>query len=101
MTRHVTHREIPEAHRASEHLDNERTFLAWVRTNIALSTLGLVVARLSPVRSGMLARACSALWSSEGPGMPRKLVKGPTFQGSPKLILKPHRDQASRTMAKP
>src|SRR5437763_15926089 len=42
------HREVPEANRASEHLDNERTFLAWVRTNIALITLGLVVARLSP-----------------------------------------------------
>src|SRR5436309_412577 len=48
MTRHAMHREIPEAHRASEHLDNERTFLAWVRTNIALITLGFVVARLSP-----------------------------------------------------
>ena len=48
MTKHATHREIPEAHRASEHLDNERTFLAWVRTNIALITLGFVVARISP-----------------------------------------------------
>ena len=48
MSKHSTHRPIPEAHRASEHLDNERTFLAWVRTNIALITLGFVVARLSP-----------------------------------------------------
>ena len=48
MTKYATHREIPEAHRASEHLDNERTFLAWVRTNIALITLGFVVARISP-----------------------------------------------------
>ncbi|MFN2578445.1 MAG: DUF202 domain-containing protein, partial [Pyrinomonadaceae bacterium] len=39
MTRRATLREIPEAHRASEHLDNERTFLAWVRTNIALISL--------------------------------------------------------------
>jgi inner membrane protein YidH len=48
MKQRVTHREVPEAHRASEHLDNERTFLAWVRTNIALISLGFVVARLSP-----------------------------------------------------
>src|SRR2546423_5293776 len=64
MSKRVVHREVPEAHRASEHLDNERTFLAWVRTNIALITLGFVVARLSPAlgaagatnASGLLAR---------------------------------------------
>ena len=51
MTKHATHREIPEAHRASEHLDNERTFLAWVRTNIALIGLGFIIARISPTLS--------------------------------------------------
>ena len=51
MTKHATHREIPEAHRASEHLDNERTFLAWVRTNIAVIGLGFIVARISPTLS--------------------------------------------------
>ena len=40
------HHEIPAEHRASEHLANERTFLAWVRTNIALISLGFVLARL-------------------------------------------------------
>ncbi len=48
MTKRVVHREIPETHRASEHLDNERTFLAWVRTTLALISLGFVIARLSP-----------------------------------------------------
>jgi len=48
MNQRVAHREIPEAHRASEHLDNERTFLAWVRTTIAMISLGFVIARLSP-----------------------------------------------------
>ena len=42
------HREVPEERRAAEHLDNERTFLAWVRTNVALISLGIVLARLSP-----------------------------------------------------
>ena len=48
MSKRVAQREIPEAHRASEHLDNERTFLAWVRTTVALISLGFVIARLSP-----------------------------------------------------
>ena len=48
MNKRAAHREIPEAHRASEHLDNERTFLAWVRTTIAMISLGFVIARLSP-----------------------------------------------------
>src|ERR1041385_9343863 len=52
MTKRATHREIPETRRASEHLDNERTFLAWVRTNVALISLGFVVARLSPTLNG-------------------------------------------------
>src|SRR2546429_9945221 len=42
------HREVPEERRAAEHLDNERTFLACVRTNVALMSLGFVLARLSP-----------------------------------------------------
>jgi putative membrane protein len=48
MSKRAVHREVPETHRASEHLDNERTFLAWVRTNVALISLGFVIARLSP-----------------------------------------------------
>ena len=48
MSKRVIHREIPEAHRAAEHLDNERTFLAWVRTALALISLGFVVARIGP-----------------------------------------------------
>src|SRR5438094_128631 len=42
------HRAVPEENRAAEHLANERTFLAWVRTDIALISLGFVLARLSP-----------------------------------------------------
>src|SRR2546422_10726875 len=51
MSKRPTHREIPEEHRAAQHLDNERTFLAWVRTNVALISLGFVLARLSPTLS--------------------------------------------------
>jgi putative membrane protein len=48
MAERQRHRQIPAEHRAQEHLANERTFLAWVRTNIALISLGFVLARVSP-----------------------------------------------------
>jgi putative membrane protein len=48
MAQRQQHREIPADHRAQEHLANERTFLAWVRTTIALISLGFVLARLGP-----------------------------------------------------
>jgi len=37
--------EIPDDKKATEHLANERTFLAWVRTSIAIMSLGFVVAK--------------------------------------------------------
>ena len=67
MSKHATHREIPEAHRASEHLDNERTFLAWVRTNRALIGLGFVVSRLSPTLSAAGAVNASRILSRTQP----------------------------------
>ncbi len=36
---------IPDEKRASEFLANERTFLAWIRTSIAVISLGFVVAK--------------------------------------------------------
>jgi putative membrane protein len=37
--------DIPDDKRATEYLANERTFLAWVRTSIAIMSLGFVVAK--------------------------------------------------------
>ena|ERR1041385_6894157 len=67
MTKRATHREIPETRRASEHLDNERTFLAWVRTNVALISLGFVVARLSPTLNGAGATNAARVLSKTQP----------------------------------
>src|SRR5258706_12811574 len=67
MSKRVIHREIPEAHRASEHLDNERTFLAWVRTDVALISLGFVVSRLSPTLSAAGAVNASRILSRTQP----------------------------------
>jgi putative membrane protein len=38
-------KKIPEEKKASELLANERTFLAWVRTSVAIISLGFVVAK--------------------------------------------------------
>ena len=48
MAERKSHRHVPEEHRAQEHLANERTFLAWVRTSVALLSLGFVLARVVP-----------------------------------------------------
>ena len=36
---------LPEDRKATEYLANERTFLAWIRTSIAIITLGFVIAK--------------------------------------------------------
>jgi putative membrane protein len=62
MAERQRHREIPAEHRAQEHLANERTFLAWVRTNIAFISLGFVLARVGP----WLDHGRGAAWISAG-----------------------------------
>src|SRR5436309_10948780 len=52
MAERQQHREIPSENRSSEHLANERTFLAWIRTTIALISLGFVLARAGPLMAG-------------------------------------------------
>ena len=46
---------VPEERRAAEFLANERTFLAWIRTSIAVISLGFVVAKFG-IWIGELAR---------------------------------------------
>ena len=41
------HAAIDESKRATEYLANERTFLAWIRTSVAVVSLGFVLARFS------------------------------------------------------
>jgi putative membrane protein len=47
MTQPLKHAELPSEHRATEYLANERTFLAWIRTSLAIISLGFVVAKFS------------------------------------------------------
>ena len=47
MTRTPAHPAPPADKRATEYLANERTFLAWIRTSIAVISLGFVVAKFS------------------------------------------------------
>src|SRR2546428_1536018 len=67
MTERRRHREIPEEHRAAQHLDNERTFLAWVRTNVALISLGFVLARLGPSLNAVGAVNAGRIVAKTGP----------------------------------
>jgi putative membrane protein len=39
--------EIPKSQHVSEHLANERTVLAWIRTSIAVMTFGVAINRFS------------------------------------------------------
>src|ERR1700693_2730751 len=47
---------IPHERLGTEYLANERTFLAWIRTSIAVVSLGFIIARFS-------------LWLREMPGV--------------------------------
>jgi putative membrane protein len=70
MSQRKQHREVPPEHRAQEHLANERTFLAWIRTTIALISLGFVLARAGPLlASGAKAQVMSARLSPFGIGL--------------------------------
>ena len=70
MAERRQHREIPAEHRAQEHLANERTFLAWVRTSIALISLGFVLTRVGPLISdGMKATSGGARLAPVGIGL--------------------------------
>jgi uncharacterized membrane protein YidH (DUF202 family) len=43
---------------ARDHLANERTFLAWIRTSLAILTLGLAIAKFDPTENGVLSGSC-------------------------------------------
>jgi len=47
MQKQRDHAAIDESKRATEYLANERTFLAWIRTSVAVVSLGFVIARFS------------------------------------------------------
>lgn len=47
MQKQKQHATIDETKRATEYLANERTFLAWIRTSVAVVSLGFVLARFS------------------------------------------------------
>ncbi len=57
---------INEEKKATEYLANERTFLAWIRTSIAVISLGFVVAKFSVWLKELAARLDPGLHSSGG-----------------------------------
>ena len=59
---------LPDHQKATEHLAAERTFLAWVRTSIAVISLGFVVAKFG-VWLRELAARLDPQTQSQGPGI--------------------------------
>jgi putative membrane protein len=47
MQKQRDHAAIDETKRATEYLANERTFLAWIRTSVAVVSLGFVLAKFN------------------------------------------------------
>jgi putative membrane protein len=47
MQKQREHATIDETKRATEYLANERTFLAWIRTSVAVVSLGFVLAKFN------------------------------------------------------
>lgn len=62
---------IDEAKRATEYLANERTFLAWIRTSLAIISLGFVVAKFSVWLRELAAQLAPQIQTSQtGASMP-------------------------------
>ena len=62
---------IAEAKRATEYLANERTFLAWIRTSLAIISLGFVVAKFSVWLRELAAQLAPQMQTSQtGASMP-------------------------------
>lgn len=61
----------PDSKKVTDHLANDRTFLAWVRTGVSMMGLGVVIAKLRyiigtsyPESSGIMHAAQIGLWFS-------------------------------------
>lgn len=62
---------IGDEKRATEYLANERTFLAWIRTSIAIISLGFVVAKFSLWLRELTAQLAPQMQASQaGASMP-------------------------------
>ena len=62
---------IEETKRATEYLANERTFLAWIRTSLAIISLGFVVAKFSLWLRELAAQLAPQMQTSQtGASMP-------------------------------
>ncbi|HQT31693.1 MAG TPA: DUF202 domain-containing protein [Thiobacillus sp.] len=71
MTQQPQQATIGEAKRATEYLANERTFLAWIRTSLAIISLGFVVAKFSVWLRELAAQLAPQIQTSQtGASMP-------------------------------
>ena len=67
--RQPTHPLPPSSH-ATEFLANERTFLAWIRTSIAVIALGFAGTKVDIVLGSLLRRSGSSRWQEAVASVP-------------------------------
>lgn len=77
---------IPDDKKATEHLANERTFLAWVRTSIAIMSLGFVVAKFG-LWMRELGAGLTPPMPSHGSGMSAPIGMGMIGLGGALVVL--------------
>ena len=71
----------PGSGKASDHLANERTFLAWVRTCIAIISLGFVVAKF-----GVWLEEIARQTGAAGPPRPARAHENSAFIGAGMMV---------------
>ncbi len=77
----------PANRRTSDHLANERTFLAWVRTSISLTGLGFVVARFGLWLRELAAHSPGGAAAVRHTGLSLKLGVGMMAAGGLLVVL--------------
>jgi putative membrane protein len=79
-------RDLPDDKKATEHLANERTFLAWVRTSVSIMSLGFVVAKFG-LWLRELGSHLSPQVSAHGPGLSGPIGMGMIAFGGALALL--------------
>jgi putative membrane protein len=81
------HEKLETAQRATEYLANERTFLAWIRTSIAVISLGFLVARFSLWLKELAASLGGPITSAHHSGVSLRMGEGMMVLGAVLAVL--------------
>ncbi len=85
------HEPLAAERRATEYLANERTFLAWIRTSIAVISLGFVVARFSLWLKELASSLGGPITSAHHSGVSLRMGEGMMVLGGILALLAAYR----------